>query len=332
MNFSGITLFGIPFGQAAPPVGGNIKALDGKTVYWGTDDPFPLLLDPNLWRTKTVNYPAQTLFMGPSIVDGVNQIVADIKLQPKGTPIALGGYSQGAAVMSCVYNEFRNGRLMDRRSDLRAVITFGNPMREAGHTFPGSSGYSGACDIDGDLRSGHGTFPALKDIPVVNPFVRQFARLQNTESLVWDFTMPNEVISGVGDSADGKFLVNNYTLQGLTQIPVFALAFIGQATALWNDFGKAPFGVPQDSNFLVRAVDAITGVFRYVPGGGHIMYPLYPPPNADGTIPSSGDTCYQIAAKHLNSVGQTIYDEMNPTVPEPIYKPLYQWYSSLPGE
>jgi hypothetical protein len=65
-------------------------------------------------------------------------------------------------------------------------------------------------------------------------------------------------------------------------------------------------------------------------GGGHVMYPFFPPPNADGSIPSSGDTAYQIAAKYLNTVGQQIYALMNPTVPtRPIEKPTYQWFSSL---
>jgi hypothetical protein len=330
-DLSGINLFGYQLGVAPPAIGGYLKALDGKTIAWGTEDPFPQFLNPALWRTKNVNYPAQTAFMGPSIVDGVNQIVADIKLQPVGTPVALGGYSQGAAVMSCVYNEFRNGRLRDRRSDLRAVVTFGNPMREAGHTYQGSSGYSGACDIFGDTRSGHGTFPALQDIPVVNPYVRQFARLQGTEEFFWDFTMPNETISGVGDSANGKKLVNNFTLQGLTQFPIFALAFIQEAAALWNNFGKAPLGVPQNADNLVQRIDALTGAISYVPGGGHIMYPFYPPPNSDGIIPGTGDTCFQMAAKYINSVGQKIYDQAHPTVPAPIYKPSYQWFSTLPG-
>lgn len=334
---SGINLWGWQItGSPPPPILGNIKALDGKTVLWGTGPgtgDFPQFLDPTLWRTKTINYPASTAFMGPSIVDGVNQIVADIKLQPVGTPVALGGYSQGAAVMSCVYNEFRNGRLRDRRSDLRAAVTFGNPMREAGHTFQGSSGYSGACDISLDTRSGHGTFPALNDIPLVNPYVRQFARLQGTEEFFWDFTMPNEVISGVGDSPNGRYLIYDYTMQGLTLLPVLALVqvLVGPAAALWNNFGKAPPSVVQDENNMVKVTDAVTGESKYIPGGGHVMYPFFPPPDSNGIIPPTGDTCFQMAAKYLNSVGQKIYDAAHPTVPAPIYKPSYQWFSSLPG-
>ena len=330
LTVTGINLFGLQIGASPPANLGNIKGLDGQTFAWTGQDPFRKLLNPALWQTKHIDYPASTIFMGPSIVNGVEQIVADIKLQPVGTPVALGGYSQGAAVMSCVYNEFRNGRLRDRRNDLRAVVTFGNPMREAGHTYPGSSGYSGACDINNDTRNGHGTFPAIQEIPVVNPFVRQFARLQGTEEFFWDFTMPNEVISGVGDSPNGKYLIN-YTLQGLTQVPILALPLISQASALWNTFGKAPFGVPQDSNYFVRLVDAITGEILHMPGGGHVMYPFYPPPNSDGSIPETGDTCYQLAAKYINSIGQKIYDQAHPTVPAPIYKPSYQWFSSLPG-
>lgn len=322
--------FGIRIPPELPEMG-NIKALDGKTVYWGQDDPFPLLLDNKLWNAKTVPYPASALFMGPSIVTGVNWVVGEILKTPRGTPFALGGYSQGAAVASCVYNECRTGRLRDRRADLRAVVNFGSPMREEGHTYPGSSGYSGACDVPNSTTGGHGLMPKIEDIPVINPFVRQFARLRNTESLVWEFTMPNEVVSGVGDTAKGKFLVNDFTLQGLALVPFLAIPFVAQADSYIKELGIAPTSVPQNSLKEALLVDALTGATRYMAGGGHILYPMYPPPDKNGVIPSSGDTCYQIAAKHLNSVGQQIYYDMNPTVPAPTSPPSFQWFSTLAG-
>lgn len=311
-----------------------VKGLDGQFHFWGEfpDDVFPLLLNAGLWRYKRVPYPASGIFIGPSIEVGVEWIIADILTTPVGTPFALGGYSQGAAVMSRIYNECRQGRLANRRQDLRAMVTFGNPMREANHTFPGSSGYSGACDKVNSTTGGHGTFPSIESMGLFDPFVSRFARLRNTESLVWDFHMPNEVISGVGNSNDGNFLVNA-TKEGLRTIPVAAIFTLQGMQALWNRFGTAPIAgaVSQDTDGNFAVTDPKLGTVSYKPGGGHMMYPWFPPPNADGSIPPDGDTCYQLAAKYLNRIGQQIYDQANPVVYEPATKPTYQWFSSLPG-
>lgn len=329
-----VEFLGFTLGQPAPPiVFGNVKGLNGEYFFWNGDDVFPLLLDSTLWSYQRVPYPASAAFIGPSIEAGCNYVVNQVLATPPGTPFALGGYSQGAAVMARVLMETRNGRLADRRADLRAMVTFGSPMREAGHTFPNSSGYSGALDIPGDTSSGGGTFPSLLDFGLGDTFVRRFARLENTEDFVWDFTMPNEVISGVGDSPDGKLMVE-FTKNSLRQIPIAVAPLIGRvmldADSLWNTLGVAPPGVPQQDN-KVKVIDPVTGEERILSGGGHIMYPLFPPPNADGSIPTEGDTCYQIAAKYLNTVGARIYDERNPTVVAPTSRAAYSWFTSLPG-
>lgn len=336
-SFSGGSLFGNPIGAQAAMSPINIKGLDGETFYWDSlipNDPFPQLLSNDLWQFERVPYPAQLLFMGPSIEIGVDWVINRILATPVGTPFALGGYSQGAAVMSRVYNECRQGRLADRRADLRAVVTFGNPMREANHTWPASSGYSGAGDVDGSTRDGHGTFPAAEDIPATTAgqYVRRFARLLNTDDLVWDFTMPAEVISGVGSSDEGK-LLQQWTLAGLYQNPITALATTAQAMALWQEIGtKAIVGAVQDAvTGVIKVQDAVTGALIPQTGGGHIMYPFYAPPNSDGSIPSSGDTCYQLAAKYLNSVGARIYDELHPTVVLPTDRAAFSWFTSLPS-
>lgn len=334
-TFIGGSLFGNSIGIRVDPTPVNVEGLDGETFYWDgfiPNDPFPQLLSDELWTFQRVPYPAQMVFMGPSIEIGVEWVISQILATPVGTPFALGGYSQGAAVMSRVYNECRQGRLADRRADLRAMVTFGNPMREANHTFPFSSGYSGAVDVPGSTRNGHGTFPAAADIPTSNLYARRFARLQNTDDLVWDFTMPGEVISGVGSSDEGRFL-QQWTLAGLSQNPLAAVADIGRALGLWNEFGTQQIvGAVQDAvTGVVKVLDAITGLLIPQSGGGHIMYPFYPPPNADGSIPSSGETCYQIAAGYLNTVGARIRDELYPTVVAPTSRAGLSWFTSLPG-
>jgi hypothetical protein len=294
----------------------NIKALNGKTVPWltpsidtGNGDPFPDILDPTLWQTVRVVHPSSAIGMAISTELGVNFVVVDVLKSPVGTKFAVGGYSQGAAIAHRVIQETRTGgRLASRANDIVAAVTFGSPMREVNHTFPGSSGYSGACDVPGSTSGGHGTYPAN-------------LRMTNTPDWCWDFTMPNETISGVGDSADGIFMQQTV---GLSLAPIFfaplllatqlaawvgQIAQIGQGRgffdwlALSNSLGVAPADVPRTADGAVLATDAVTG--KQVPksGGGHIMYPLFPPPNANGSIPATGDTCYQVAAKYLNTVG-----------------------------
>lgn len=334
-------LFGEPVGEPVSPAIGHIAGLDGQYFLWQEDDPFPFLLSPELWNFQRVPYPASTVFIGPSIEVGVDYVINQILATPAGTPFALGGYSQGAAVMSRVYNECRQGRLIDRRADLRAMVTFGNPMRELGHTFPNSSGYSGACDIPGDTRQGRGAFPAASDIDALSPYIRRFARLQNTEDLVWDFTMPNEVFSGIGNSLQGN-IISNFTKEGLRLVPIAAAMelfnkAVDGAFALMGSLAVAPPGVPQgtDPNApgykTLLLTDPVTGQQGYQTGGGHVMYPMFPPPNSDGSIPTSGDTCYQLAAKYLNSVGARIYDEMHPTVVLPAGRASFSWFTSLPN-
>lgn len=328
---------------------GWIPALDGKTVYWGASgiwgngDPFPNMLDTDLWNAVTVPYPASTLFIGPSIRWGVDWVVNDILTNlPPGTPVALGGYSQGAAAASCIYNEFRSGRLKDRRSDLRAVIAFGNPMREIGHTFPDSGGYSGAGDIPQDTTTGHGTFhPAAWNVPIIDWFVAQFSRLQDTEGLLYDFTMPGEVISGIGDSPDGT-TVQTFVKQTLRVNPLFSLLLLDQCLS-FRSFGL-PFGntnpimgrlafappgtLIDEETQQVIVTDAQTGETQPRSGGGHICYPFYPPAGPDGIVPATGDTSYQIAAKYLRKIGQQIYDEMHPAPPNPANPAVYSWSST----
>lgn len=336
---SGIFLFGRPIVEPQIISETHVKGLDGETFYWNgylNNDPFPLLLDEELWEYKRVPYPATALWAGPSVEFGVEWIIEDILKKPVGTPFGCGGYSQGAAVMSRLYQECRVGRLRDRRADFRACVTWGNPMREQGHTWPGSSGYSGACDIPGDNTSGAGIFPSYSDIDWASPYISRFVRLQNTEDLFWDFTMTNEVVSGFGFSDDGK-AVRTFTRDGLRLMPLGAFASFVAASEALSRGGKTPATAPQGTdpdspNFGVyKVIDPVNGNVSYWPGGGHIMYPFSPPPNADGTIPSSGDTCYQIGAKYLRTVGAAIRDELNPVVPEPVTRAALSWFSSLPG-
>lgn len=307
----------------------NVAGLDGEFFIWAEKvdyDPFPDLLDDNLWITQRISYPASAVGMEASIRQGVEATVAAIQSYPIGTPIALGGYSQGGAVMHRVYDEFRSGRLAARRADLRAVVTFGAPTRETDHTYPGSSGWSGAFDVANSTRGGHGAFPASK-------------RVKNTEDFVWDFVLPGDVFAACGDSATGAWW-QAWLGEAIELNPVGILGLI---------FGTVTGNLQrvQQSAGNVSWVDPYTGASKSIGGGNHSLYPYVPPPTAGGVINTTaggGDTCYQVAAKYLRSVGQQIRSQMYPQQPAagPISTtpvvvqptttvPAYSWFTSLPG-
>jgi hypothetical protein len=319
------------FGNELLPFSGTtgdyqVKGVNGEYYSWTgyiPDDPFPRLLSTSLWQYKRVPYPASGIAMAYSIKVGIDWVVSEVLKTDPGTAYSVGGYSQGACVAAGVVKEtLGSGRLASRAGDLRACVTFGNPIREVNHTFPGSSGYSGAVDIPGSTRGGHGLFPAN-------------LRMQNTPSYMYDFVMPQEIITCVGDSfPDGQFIQNwvgGAITPALTAVPT--LLGFAAFLVLAGRFAVAPASIARNAANLAQAVvtNPITGATAFLDGGGHVLYPFFPPPNADGTIPSSGDTCYQIAARYLNQVGAAIYDEMHPTVPAPTVKSTYQWFTTLPN-
>jgi len=268
--------------------GFNIKGLNGKIIRSeGGEhyDPFPLLLDSTKWQIQRVIYPATLLNGLSSIKAGVKFIVNDILTKPAGTKFAVGGYSQGGAVAHLLIKETRAGGLLESRAnDLVAAVTFGAPTRELNHTYPGSSGYSGAFDVDGSTTGGHGMYPAE-------------LRMTNTPSWCWDFTMPMEIASGVGDSALGQSITN------ATGASLYAFGPIGQIAGLLaaTFFGALTNTITSPAaNHVIT--DALTGISTTIGGGGHPLYPHYPPPLANGTFPSSGSTAYQIAAQYLMNV------------------------------
>lgn len=108
-------------------------------VAWG--------LDKNRFSQQGVGYPAMGFLTSNPNVSyeesrdaGVEETVRLIKLLPVGTPLVLIGYSQGADVaVHVAYELLDGGRLADRRSDLKRIITFGSPCRPAGPTLVGNN-------------------------------------------------------------------------------------------------------------------------------------------------------------------------------------------------
>lgn len=164
-------------------VGGtNQIGYDGSELpAWGMDQKVNA---PNV-TFKVVPYPACTPFI-PSYTEGVANLVRLINATPG--RIILTGTSQGAIVISKVYDEFRYGALQSRRADLLAGFTFGSPARSAGHTWP--NGYD---------PGGHGI---------------ESWHLQDPEDLWWDMANPGDIVTTTPTTGDGMWLTAIVELLG----------------------------------------------------------------------------------------------------------------------
>jgi hypothetical protein len=221
------------------------------------------LLDSSVWTIYPIKYPAILYPMQNSISAGTASLITAIKQTPG--KFALSGTSQGGIVVSEVYNEIRYGSLAYRRFDLLGGVTFGNPMREQGHTFPG--------------------FP--------DPGGRGIAedRLKDTEDLWWDFAAPDDLVpsspSGAGGewaSAAFDFINNNWT--GRDSIVNQILEFIG------DPFGEMTGIINLLAGGSKDLADTIAG------HNPHESYNIFRP-----FAPADNATCVELGARYLNSVG-----------------------------
>lgn len=305
LNLKGLQVDYFPIGADGPLL--YVPGLNGRIApFTGgiTNDPFPVLMNPDLWQAIKVPYLASAFPMDQSIAGGVEWIVAEVKKLTPGAPWAVGGTSQGAAVASRIYNEVRTGRLTTHASGFLTGCCFGNPMRQVNFTNPWSS-YSGAFDVPGSTTGGHGSFPASY-------------RLTGCSQSNWiEFTNPAEVIAGVGDSpvgawwqaSNGAFLLQTIVTPGSPGSFLFNAAtfLLGVGSSLLAQ------GLPFLPNFLSvidqntnpasptyvgpgPVTDPLGSVFQ-LPGGGHTVYAAKPPFGYAGT-----ETAYQLAFKYLDSL------------------------------
>jgi len=130
----------------------TVYTVNGTGVDMWTGYPADIgrVLDPAVFYWQPVAYPAAPYPMGRSAKAGEQELVRLMRLRKPADPFILIGYSQGAMVTSRVYRRIVGGDLRDYRNGMLAGVTFGNPLRERGHTFPG-----------GTDPGGHGLDPKL---------------------------------------------------------------------------------------------------------------------------------------------------------------------------
>ena len=293
-------------GGTTPKPGDSIlvAGLNGLVKDWNLTvprDPFPDLVNRDLWEVVRISYPAATIAMGLSIDIGATTVINKINALPAGTPFALGGFSQGAAVMSSILRELQTGSLTSRYSQCLGAVTFGNPRRMVNWRGPIGGTWSGAWDVPDSNTGGHGSFPATGN----------WARITNPPDTWVDFAAPGDIFTSVGDSTVGlgwtaandtfldlsKSNALNYFLSGMIPSILYATEL---AIALGGTINNL--------------VDAAGTLFQGS-GGGHIIYPFLPPPNTDGSYASTAvaanglnylapasKTCYQLALEYLDGL------------------------------
>jgi hypothetical protein len=264
----------------------TILGTGGRTAQWNggpQNDPFPTLVDPDRFEAVRIEYPASMFPMNASMDHGIAQVISGINAMPQGQPFVLGGYSQGAALMSTVYNEIRYGVLTSRASSFLGAVMFGNPRRQLNHRGAVGGTWSGIWSEPGATTGGAGSFPATGN----------YARLTSCESEWVEFAYPGDIFTANSTSTAtgtnwtagcdvftglGTGALITYFLSGMTQ------AILDAATAAFTKAGE------------ILEMNDGAGVPFVIGGSGHTAYPFLPPQGL------SGDTAYQVALTYLESL------------------------------
>jgi hypothetical protein len=217
-------------------------------------------VDPALFTWEPIDYPASAFPMDASAAQGVANLVNRINARPG--KFALLGYSQGALVISKVYEELRSGSLQNRRQDFVAGVALGNPMRESGHTIPG-----------GTDPGGHGITAQ---------------RLVGSEDLWWDFCSPNDTICTTGDDLVGR----DYT----AIFDILMTSFTGQGDILSVVLSALanPLEALSQLPALAQLTTQLLGIITGTSPEGHGAYPV------DHPIQGNPLTSIELATQHLN--------------------------------
>jgi hypothetical protein len=253
----------------------------------GTANPDKLMIhanvgagvDDSVWEWIPVIYP-HWFPVNASEAKGIENVIEELDAWPG--KFGLCGYSQGAMVTSAILWQMRFGSLQHRLADCIGSVTFGNPKREVGHTFPGGIDPGGA-----------GMAP---DTGLPN------GRIQNTPNWWWDFAN-SPLIPGV-------FGLDNFTCNPqngggvvITSIYQFMLSEFSGAPydiveQLTRRFG--PEAVQAQKDIIDALITTFTGLFV-----GHMEYGWSRP------LLGSNLTSLQLAINYLDSVGRA-----NPLTPQ----------------
>jgi hypothetical protein len=280
-------------------VSGTYQVLEGVGVGVTSDTFYENNLDPTLFRWVPVPYPGDLYPLGASISAGVSSLVNLINSFPG--PFVMVGYSQGSSVVSDVYDLIRGDQLQSRRADFLGGVVFGNPRRQAGHTFPG-----------GPPALGHG-------IDAQNLLV-------NSETLWYDFTVPGDTTCTTDDSQAGRWdtevfnlLVSNYT-GVLTSIVELITSPIPNVEALIQGllmafYGLAAVGAPHSQYPIYQPLLAKGDTRSCVDIGKDFINSLAQTPNLKVKVPDYPICCYEVGGTaYVAGIAGIGLAEVDPTL------------------
>lgn len=144
------------------------------------------------------------------------------------------GYSQGAQVISELYQQLKSGSLKAYWPKFVAGVTFGNPMRQQGHSWPGDPTHCTGRGINGN------------------------GLLTNTPVNWWDFTNVYDLAGNVpADGAGGLITeiwnVAGFILPNSTQSATASIKQLASDQTLAQVVSEAIY-LPEAAEFLVNAV------------------------------------------------------------------------------
>jgi hypothetical protein len=246
---------------------------------WLFDDRFPDRLPRNIFEPFMLCPPGYSGSFGPipamgpsgfnpfsalrapsyevSVDDGVTFAVAQIETLPMDDNIVLGGYSQGAQLISELVREFASGRLKHRLHQLKAVYTFGNPCRFQDRTFP-----------NGNMLPWHGI---AKDTLVETPpgvlwrdyaFYDDMYANANPNSYLFDFYA---TLTDLQFNNPWKAVQDLIINVGKTDL--MKLAGANPTSPMWV-IGNIPFFISAST----KAVNTISAAARFASSGAHGHY------------------------------------------------------------
>lgn len=270
----------------------TVAGLDGRTATWvdatPANDPFPNLLDPNVFEAKKIAYPAAGLAMGLSVDIGIGMIVSAINGLAPGQKFMLGGYSQGAATISSILRMLApGGSLASKAPQFLGGVCFGNPRRAVDYRGEVGGTYSGAWDTAAipNTTGGHGAWPTTGNYSRLTP--------SECDPTKWiEFSEVSEVFSGTGDGEVGtRWTSLNDAFVDVARSQLIPSLLDGMFW--WTPDTLAQMAAAAS---MMTFTDA-AGVEFECGGGGHVAYPWRPPPGD----PDNGLTAYQIAIKWLTA-------------------------------
>lgn len=251
-------------------------------------------LNPAVWDLVDVAYPGDQLSleaflsMGNTAAVGVDVLTGLINALPAGRKFAMVGMSQGAIVISRVYDQIVSGSLSSRNADFVAGITFGNPRRKAGHSIP-----------NGDSPGGTDSRGVLAD-----------DLMTSVDSRWWDFVNTGDMAADIrfnteaGKSSERIFQLmwGNYWGEG---------SFLDYVLdSISAGFFQGVSASSQEIEGIARAMSGFGGLFM-----GSLDLMFFSDPAADPhltyhlpytNLPGNTKSAVELAVDRLNAVAATV--------------------------